>query len=116
MRPRCLRLQNNLPERKRIGHQAQRALKGSKGELQVPAVALLELLAAAAGAGIVAAGQFLHTDGLHGLAVAGIAGCSLLLGGIRHLASRLLVLWPALLRCGLLARRLGLYIQFGNHN
>ena len=50
--------------------------------LQVPSVALLELLAAAAWTWVVAAWQVLATDGLCRLTVARVASCCLLLPGI----------------------------------
>ena len=55
--------------------------------LEVPSVTLFELLAAATGAGFVAAGQVLASDGLHGLAFACVACRCLLLSGIGKLSS-----------------------------
>ena len=51
---------------------------------------LLELLATAAGAGVVATWQVLAPDGLHGLTLASVSRCCLLLSGIGQFSTRLL--------------------------
>ena len=84
--------------------------------LQVASVALLELLTTAAGTRVVAARQFFHTDGLHGLALACVAGCSLLLLHIREVATRLLILRAAL-GSRLIGSRRGLQLGYhGTHD